>query len=284
MTVADLGGVVVGLGHPVRLMAALNVSPESFYRGSVREDAGALRDAAQQAVAEGADLIDIGAMTTAPYLEGAVSVEEERRRMAWAVEAVAGVIDVPISADTARAAVATAALAAGARIVNDVSGLRGDPAMAAAITHAAGVVLTASPGHGHDRRNALEVVREALRDSLTRAAAAGIPGDRIVIDPGIGFFTREALPPSEFNCVVLDRLASLAELGHPLLVGVSRKAFIGTITGRTAAEERLWGSLAATAIAVYNGAAVIRTHDVAATRDAIRIAAAIRDAQRSAQG
>ena len=273
---ATLAGLRVGGDAPVRIMAALNVSPESFYRGSVHGDAEALRAAARRAVDEGADLIDIGARSTAPYgTHGEVALDDEVRRMRWAVDVVAGAVPVPISADTTRAAVVAAALAAGARVVNDVSGLRGDPAMADLAAQGAGVVLMAAPDGGPDDAP-LALVRRALADSLARAAAAGIGHDEIVLDPGIGFFTASATPAGEFNVTVLRQLAELESLGCPLLVGVSRKRFIGTLTGRPDPADRLAGSLAATTVAVLHGAAMIRTHDVAATRDAIRVAEALR--------
>jgi len=274
--IANLAGVRVGGEEPVRLMAALNVSPESFYRGSIGLDAAALRDAAQRAVAEGADLIDIGARSTAPYGRQTVELDEEVRRMTWAVDAVARAVSVPISADTTRAAVVAAALSAGARLVNDVSGLRADVAMADLAAQADGVVLMAAPDGGADAPP-IELVRRALADSLRRARAAGIADDEIVLDPGIGFFVDAGVAPTAFNLTILQRLASLAELGRPLLVGVSRKRFIGELTGRRAVDQRLYGSLAATTVAVLNGASIVRTHDVAATRDAVRVARALRE-------
>jgi len=275
---ATLAGVRIGGDQPVRLMAALNVSPESFYAGSVLADRGALHEAAQRAAEEGADVIDIGARSTAPYRDTEVDVEEEVRRMLRAVETVVRAVPVPVSADTTRASVAAAALAAGARIVNDVSGLRGDKAMADIAAQAEGVVLVASPDGERDGEP-LEQVRSLLCDSLERAARAGIAPGEIVLDPGIGFFTVGGVPAPAFTCAVLNRLDALADLGAPLLVGVSRKAFIGRLTGHDAPDARLAGSLAATAVAVYNGAAMIRTHDVAATRDAVRVAEAIRAAR-----
>jgi dihydropteroate synthase len=272
---ATLAGLSVGGDAPVRIMAALNVSPESFYGGSVHGDAAALRDAARRAVEDGADLIDLGARSTAPYGRTAVSDDEEVRRMRWAVEVVTGAVTIPVSADTTRAVVAAAALAAGARVINDVSGLRADPAMADLAAQGDGVVLTAAPDGGPDAAP-LALVRRALADSLARAAAAGIAEEAIVLDPGIGFFTASATPPGELNCAVLRDLGALADLGRPLLVGVSRKRFIGTLTGRADPADRLAGSLAAAAAAVLRGAAMIRTHDVAATRDAVRVAAALR--------
>jgi dihydropteroate synthase len=275
---AELGDVTIGARHPVRIMAALNVSPESFYGGSVRLDDGALVETAQAAVAAGADIIDIGAMTTAPYLQGAVSADEERRRLTHAVDLLVPSVKVPVSADTQRAVVAAAALDAGATVINDVSGFRLDPEMAAVAARARGVVLTASQMGNADTAGApMAVIRRLLRDSLARAHRAGVDPRRIVLDPGIGFFIHADVSAAEITCSVLARLGQLADLGHPLLVGVSRKSFITKIAGAARPEDRLAGSLSATAIAVFNGAAIVRTHDVAATRDAIRIAEAIRD-------
>jgi dihydropteroate synthase len=271
-----LAGVPVGDGFPVRLMAVINVSPESFYAGSVRGDDVALRETVRQVEAEGADFIDIGAMSTAPYLDTHISVEEETRRIKWALDVVLSVATVPISADTCRAAVAAAALASGARIVNDVTGLRGDPTMAGVAAQAEGVVLMASQDEESTHETPLPLVRRLLTESVQRAERAGIPAELIVLDPGIGFFTRAGVRPEEFACQVLNELETLCDLGKPLLVGVSRKSFVGKITGRFEPGDRLWGSLGAAAVAVYKGAAIIRTHDVAPTRDAVRVAEAIR--------
>lgn len=260
-------------------MAVINVSPESFYAGSVRRDRGALRATAEEAVEAGADFIDVGAMSTAPYLDTEISSAEERRRLDWALETLAKAVKVPLSADTTRAEVARSALASGARIVNDVSGLRGDPAMAEVAAGAEGLVLVASSERSSGRVSLARVVA-LLGASLAAAARGGVPATRTVIDPGIGFFPGSKPPPQVFNCQMLARLDSLRGLNRPILVGVSRKSFIGWLTGRSDPTERLFGSLGATAIAVYNGAAIIRTHDVAATRDAIRIAEAIRERRR----
>ncbi len=256
-------------------MAVLNVSPESFYPGSVCTDVAGLRDAARRAADEGADFLDIGAMSTAPYLRNHISADEEMRRMGRAVDVVAPATALPVSVDTSRAAVAATALAAGARIVNDVSGLRGDPAMGEVAAGAEGLVLMASPDGGVDM-DAIALVRRLLTAALGRASRAGVEPRRVVLDPGIGFFTLGSA--CAFNCALLAGLSALADLERPLLVGVSRKSFLSSLTGRQGPEERLAGSLAATAIAVHNGAAVIRTHDVAATRDAIRVAEAVRAA------
>lgn len=276
---ANIAGVAVGADQPVRLMAVINVSPESFYRGSVRADAAALKEAASRFEDEGADFIDVGAMSTAPYLDGEISLEEELRRMTWALEVLAGVARVPLSADTRRPEVAEAALACGARILNDVGGLRGDRRMGEVAARAGGLVLMASEiGLPPVVKSAppMEIVRAALTRSLERADAAGIARERVLIDPGVGFFTRQATNALDFNRALLADLRQLDAFAQPVLVGVSRKSFIGKLTGKMEPSERLFGSLAAAAIAVCNGASVIRTHDVAATRDAVRVAEALR--------
>jgi dihydropteroate synthase len=275
---ANLAGVEVGDGFPVRVVGAVNVSRESFYTGSVVRTRPALQRHAARLVEAGAAIIDVGAMSTAPYRRGAISETEEIRRMTAAVRALRHAVQVPISADTQRARVADAALNAGADIINDVSGLSADPAMGALACTARGVILMASEmGPSTDAPMAL--IASRLRQCLQRARHAQIPRTRIVLDPGIGFFRRTALSWYRLDCLVLRELSRLRRLGQPLLVGISRKSFIGTLTGHAEARERLYGSLAAAAIAVYNGAALVRTHDVAATVDAVRVAEAIRREQ-----
>lgn len=274
---ATLGGVRVGDGLPVAVMGVINVSPESFFARSVHRDAGELVQAACRMAAAGASLIDVGARSTAPYGTTSVGEEEESERLARAVESLARALPVPISADTTRAGAALAALDAGARIVNDVSGLR-DPALAALVAaRAASVVLVASPGGASaSHRVPVAAVEALLADALARARAAGIPDEAIAIDPGIGFFRGEAMPWHEWDTRILGGLERLGALGRPLCVGVSRKSFLGAITGRAQAAERLAASLAAAAAAVLHGAALIRAHDVAETVDAVRVAERIR--------
>jgi dihydropteroate synthase len=260
-------------------MGALNVSPESFYGGSIHRDASGLLEAGLAMVARGAVFVDVGARSTAPYLPNQISEEEECERLGAAVTALAGKVPVPISADTTRARVARVALEAGARIVNDVSGLR-DPEMGRLVRErGASVVLMASPD---DRplEQPVASVRRLLAEALDRARAAGIPEARIVLDPGIGFFRQASVPWDEWDVAVVGGLGALAGLGRPLAVGLSRKSFLGALTGRTEPGERLAGSLAATAAAVLNGAALIRTHDVAETLDAVRVAERLRRAAR----
>ncbi len=273
---AVLGGVTVGDGLPVAIIGVLNVSPESFYGGSVHLDPDELLRVADDMVAAGAAILDVGGRSTAPYRPTDVSEAEEADRLAAAIGRLAGKCAVPVSADTFRAVPARAALDAGARIVNDVTGLRGDPEMAALVAARGTAVILgadASPGAGDDP---IQAVSRVLAESLDRARRAGIPDERVVLDPGIGFLRIGPWPWYERDAAVIARLDRLRALGRPLCVGVSRKSFIGALTGRAEPSERLAGSLAATSVAVVRGAALIRTHDVAETRDAVRVAEALR--------
>jgi len=275
-------------------MGVLNVSPESFHAGSVRAAADELLSEALAMVEAGAVLIDVGARSTAPYLDTAITDEEERTRLARAIEVLAPKLPVPISADTSRPGPARAALEAGARIINDVSGLR-DPTLASLVAErGAAVILIASPEDAErslavaggtvgvegtrSSDQPVAVVSALLEAALERARAAGIPDERVVLDPGIGFFRNVAMAWDEWDARVLAGLDALGAIGRPLCVGVSRKSFIGAIIGRPGTEKRLAGSLAATAVAVWNGAALIRTHDVAETLDAVRVAERVRGA------
>jgi len=261
---------------PVRVMAVLNVSPESFYQGSVQTGRDSLAETARAMANVGADIIDIGAMSTAPYLKTHISIAEETERLTQAIKAVVPYVTVPISADTQRAQPAAAALAAGARIINDVSGLKHDPAMAALIARTgAGAIVMASEGIPSTSAP-MTRIKDALAESLQIAAQAGISHDHIVLDPGVGFFRKPGIPWDEWDCTVLRELASLRGLGFPLLVGVSRKSFIGKILGQPEATDRLLGSLACAAIAVYNGAHIIRAHDVKETVETVRMAERLR--------
>jgi dihydropteroate synthase len=277
---ANLAGIVVGGGAPVVVMGVINVSPESFHSGSVYRETGALVDAARAMVDAGAVLIDVGARSTAPYLETDISEEDEARRLATAVDALVAKLPVPVSVDTCRPGPARAALESGARIVNDVHGLRDRALARLAAEHEAGIVAMAFPdspdGTGDD--GSVTGTGALLAACLERARRAGIPDERVVLDPGIGFFRQGSVSWEQRDAGVLAGLRALLGLGRPLAVGVSRKSFIGAITGRTATADRLAGSLAATAVAVVNGAALIRTHDVAETVDAVRVAERIRSA------
>ena len=274
---AALAGVHLGDGLPVAVMGALNVSPGSFYAGSVVAGGDDLLRAAERMAREGASLLDVGAMSTAPYLSGSISASEEAERLGWAVGILASKLGVPVSADTSRAEPARAALGAGAAIINDVRGLTADPALAPLVAGAgAGLIIMASERGGAEGQPPVDAVMELLEESLRIAIQAGISDERIVVDPGIGFFRRRGIAWHEWDCEILAALGRLRELDRPVCVGVSRKSFVGEIAGEADPGRRLPGSLAAVAAAVLGGANLIRAHDVGETVQAVRVAEAIR--------
>lgn len=279
---AVLAGVHLGDGLPVVVMGALNVGPASFYGRSVVLRSDDLLRVAERMMTEGAALLDIGARSTAPYLSDAVSLSEEAERLAWAIGLLAGKLDIAISADTSQVEPARAALDAGARVINDVRGLRGDPGLAPLVARSsAGLIVMASEGEPGTSRPPVEAVLEMLTASLATAGQAGIAPDRIVVDPGIGFFRRGGVAWHEWDCRVLASLGHLRQLGRPIGVGVSRKSFIGEISSEPDPARRLPGSLSAAAAAVLAGAHLIRAHDVGETVQAVRVAEAIRSARES---
>jgi dihydropteroate synthase len=276
---ATVAGVSVGDGLDVAVVGALNVSPESFYSGSVVTDADRLLRAAEAMARAGAAWLDVGAMSTAPYLEGRIPETQEADRLHWAVGLLTAKLDLPISADTSRSLAARAALESGARMLNDVTGLAADPALARlAAAAGAGLVLMAHPAAAPAPAEPVQTVLASLAGSLARARAAGVPDERILVDPGIGFFRGGDIAWPEWDCRVLAALPALRSLGRALYVGVSRKSFIGALADQPDPADRLPGTLAATAAAVLGGAHVIRAHDVAETAQAVRIAQAIRRA------
>jgi dihydropteroate synthase len=264
---------LLALGRPI-VMGVLNVTPDSFSDGGRFLDPVDAIDQARRMTAEGADLLDIGAESTRPYGGAvAVSIAEEMRRLGPVLPAVVG-LGVPVSIDTMKAEVAAWALAAGAAIVNDVWGLQRDGELARVVAqHAVPVIIM-------HNREAADPVIDIVADicaffsrSLDIAARAGIARQNIVLDPGIGFGKTP-----EQSLTAIARLPELKSFGLPLLVGASRKRFIDTVSPAPP-DQRLGGSIAAHLLAVAGGAAIIRTHDVAETVQALRVAAAIGSAR-----
>lgn len=270
----DLSRRSLSLERPL-VMGILNVTPDSF------SDGGrffSLESAVERAVAmerEGADIIDIGGESTRPNAP-AVGAAEELERVVPVIEALAGRISIPISIDTYKAEVARAACAAGAEIVNDVSGLFFDPRMAEAVAEAdAGLVVMHTRGTP-DRmqqdtvyEDLIGEVKAYLAESLARAHTAGIKAERIVVDPGVGFGKSV-----EGNLELIRRLQEFASLGRPILVGTSRKGFIRRLLGEND-EAKLFGTAATVAVSVLHGASIVRVHDVAAMRDVAIMARAL---------
>lgn len=256
-------------------MGVLNVTPDSFFDGGLYQSQTCAVTRAKQMVEEGADIIDIGAESSRPGSEP-IGEREELKRLIPIVEAVHAAVPVPLSVDTTKSGVARGAIQAGATIVNDISALTFDPHMARVVSESGAAVvlmhMQGVPGTMQRAPRYGDVVKEVkafLNDRMSAAATAGIPGKRIILDPGIGFGKLLG-----HNLALLAHLEMLAELGRPLLVGISRKGFIGQILNQSAGE-RLFGTAAAVAIAVQQGAAMLRVHDVGAMRDVIRTVTAI---------
>jgi len=255
-------------------MAILNVTPDSFSDGGNFFSIDDALKQAEKVIEEGADILDIGGESTRPTSER-VSAEEEIRRVVPVIEAIAKCFDIPISVDTSKAAVVEKAVEAGAEIINDISGLRFDERIAevAAKTNA-GLVLMHSRGEFelmHKQlpvENILREVSEGLKWSVEKASVYGVKKENIALDVGIGFSKT-----FEQNLELIAKLNEFCQefLGFPILIGTSRKSFIGKILGDTSTDERLQGSLASAAIAVWNGAHIVRVHDVKATVETLKV-------------
>ena len=276
------GGRSLVLGPRTLVMGILNVTPDSFADGGLWADPSRAVDAALQMEADGADLIDIGGESTRPGAE-ALPLDVELARVMPVIEALASRLRVPISIDTYKAEVASRALAAGAAIVNDVSALRYDPALAAVVAKT-GAALVLMHNRGRSRqmyqdahyRSVVDEVAGELAERVEAAVASGVARDRVIVDPGIGFAKR-----AEHSLEVLARLPELARLDRPLLVGPSRKSFLKIGLGDRAPGDREWGTAAAVAAAVMGGAHIVRVHAVKAMVDVVRTVDAMRDAGRA---
>ena len=260
------------LGERTLVMGILNVTPDSFSDGGTFIDPNAAVDHALEMIAQGADIIDIGGESTRPGADP-VSAEDEIRRTVPVIEKIREQSNIPISIDTTKSDVARLALEAGADIINDISAFESDPAMAElAAESGAGVILMHMKGSPRTMQsnpvygNVIEEVRDYLTSRIDMAIQHGVARNRIVIDPGIGFGKTLG-----HNLALLRGLPALAECGYPLLVGASRKSFIGQLTGRTAPIARRAGSLGAAAWVVVNGAHILRVHDVLDTCDVCRM-------------
>lgn len=266
---------LAGMPAPFRIMGIVNVTPDSFSDGGQYLDSGAALEHARELEAEGAAILDVGGESTRPGAEP-VPVAEELRRVVPVIEALAdGGTAAQISIDTIKLTVAQAAADAGASYVNDVTAFRHDPDLAGFVAdsgldcclmHMRGEPRTMQQNPRYD--DVVSEVKAFLEERLAFAVAAGIPEERITLDPGIGFGKTP-----EHNFALLRRLDELVAIGRPVLVGVSRKTFLGTITGR-AVEDRLAATLAANVLAFARGATIFRVHDVAPLRDALTVAAA----------
>jgi len=252
------------------LMGIVNVTPDSFSGDGVGSDVKAAVTRAHALVAEGADVIDIGGESTRPNSQ-AVSADEELARVLPVLRELSGTTGVPISIDTRKADVARAAIEAGAELINDVWGLRGDPNMASVLAAHPHVGLVAMHNqHGTTYNDLLGDISGALRESVAIADAAGIAAERVIVDPGFGF----AKTPAQ-NLELVRRLGELRGLGRAIMIGPSRKSTIGALTGGSTPDQRVEGSIALAVLCVATGAHMIRAHDVQQTVRALRAADAV---------
>ena len=262
------GNLGFAWGKRTYVMGIINVTPDSFSGDGLGHDAEAALEQALRFQDEGADIIDVGGESTRPG-STPVTVEEEKRRVIPVIRLLASRLDVPVSVDTYKREVARDALAAGAAVINDVWGLKRDPALADLAAREGAPIVLMHNQQGLDYSDLVPEVLASLRASLRQALEAGVPSENVVLDPGLGFGKRP-----EHNLELLRRLAELKALGLPLLVGTSRKSTIGLVLDLPV-EERLEGTAATVALAIANGADIVRVHDVKAMTRVARMSDAI---------
>ena len=262
------GNLGFAWGKRTYVMGIINVTPDSFSGDGLGHDAEAALEQALRFQDEGADIIDVGGESTRPG-STPVTVEEEKRRVIPVIRLLASRLDVPVSVDTYKREVAREALAAGAAIINDVWGLKRDLALADLAAREGAPIVLMHNQQGLDYSDLVPEILASLRSSLRQALEAGVPSENVVLDPGLGFGKRP-----EHNLELLRRLAELKALGLPLLVGTSRKSTIGLVLDLPV-EERLEGTAATVALAIANGADIVRVHDVKAMTRVARMSDAI---------
>ena len=263
-----LGPISIGGSNPVRIMGILNLSPESFYKKSIKTTKNEIIDAVKQMEDDGADIIDIGGMSTAPYLKTIISEKEESRRLVNAIKIIQNISNIPISVDTCRSKVAKVVLEYGIDVVNDISGLKYDKKMIHVLRQYDPSVVLCSYNKIATTGNISET-RKFLKQSISLAKIANISEDKIVVDPAIGFFRKKGIGKffskigDDWDLRDLDILHNLRslKLDFPTLISVSRKSFLGSILGQKNPEDRISGSLACEVLSIINGADIIRTHN-----------------------
>jgi len=264
----------------LRIMGILNTSPESFYKKSITTKKNDIKNSIKQMEIEGADFIDIGGMSTAPYLSTIVSEKVETRRILDAIKIVQNISNLPISIDTCRSDVAKNALEYGVDIINDISGLKFDKNMKSVISKFNPSLILCAYSSKSVSGNDVILTKKLLSESLKIVKKSNISSKKIVLDPAIGFFrktgkgkffTKIKSDWVKRDLSIIKNLKSLKQ-NHPILISASNKSFIGKILGKENPSDRLFGSIAAETISVIYGADIIRTHNVGATKDAITIA------------
>lgn len=263
------------IARSVRIMGIINVTPDSFSDGGSFFDSGAALDQAHSLIDQGADILDVGGESTRPYAEP-VALDDELQRVIPVIESIRSISDIPISIDTSKAEVARQALATGADIINDVSAVRKDPEMIEVVKRSNVELIImhmqGTPGTMQDAPHYDDVVEEVIsffKERLSFLEDGGIDPNRIIIDPGIGFGKK-----LKHNLKLLNNLDRLSELGRPVLLGHSRKRFLGDLTGLDA-DQRDSVSSVVSALSLEKNVSIFRVHDVEATRQALEVARAI---------
>ncbi len=272
-----LGPVPLGDLNPVRIMGILNLSPESFYKKSIKTTRQEISETVKKMENQGADFVDVGGMSTAPYISTIISEKTEAKRITDAVKIIQNKTNLPISVDTCRSSVAVQALELGVDIINDISGLKYDRQMIDVLRIYDPSLVLCAFSKKLVRGNQILKTKELLNESLKLAKLAGVSIKKIVLDPAIGFFRKSGKGPffTKINSEWLERDLSLLvnlksiKQNQPVLVSVSNKSFIGKIMNKKNPADRLPGSLTAEVVAVINGANIIRTHNIIETRSVV---------------
>ena len=277
---AKIANISVGGQNPVRIMGILNTSPESFYKKSINTSRTKIKNAVIQMENDGADFIDVGGMSTAPYLSTMVSEKIESKRVLDAIKIIQNTTNLPISVDTCRSSVAKIALENDVEIINDISGLKYDKNMKNVISKFQPSLILCAYDSKTILGNSINSTKKLFKSSLKIAKDCQIPDKKIVLDPAIGFFRKTGKGKffTKIKTDWVDRDLSIIKnlnsfkMKYPILISVSNKSLIGNLLQKENPSDRLFGSITAEAICVLNGANIIRTHNVMATRDAITIA------------
>ena len=277
---AKIANISVGGQNPVRIMGILNTSPESFYKKSIITSRTKIKNAVIQMENDGADFIDVGGMSTAPYLSTMISEKIESKRVLDAIKIIQNTTNLPISVDTCRSNVAKIALENDVEIINDISGLKYDKNMKNVISKFQPSLILCAYDSKIILGNSINSTKKLFKSSLKIAKDCQIPDKKIVLDPAIGFFRKTGKGKffTKIKTDWVDRDLSIIKnlnsfkMKYPILISVSNKSLIGNLLQKENPSDRLFGSITAEAICVLNGANIIRTHNVMATRDAITIA------------
>jgi dihydropteroate synthase len=277
-----LGNLVVGRKNEITIMGILNISPESFYKNSVKSTKSQISKSLIEMEKNGVNIIDIGGMSTAPYLKTIVSEKVESERVTNAVKIIQNLSNIPISVDTCRASVANDALELGVDVINDISGLKYDKNMPKIIEKYTPSVILCSYSKKLVKSNSILETKKFLKESIKIAQNADIPKEKIVVDPAIGFFRRSSdvknkLPYTKINSdwaerdiEIIKKLNSL-KTSFPILVSISNKSFLGKLLGKEDPADRNTGTAIAEMLSIINGASIIRTHNPKITSDVIKL-------------